>query len=160
MLTSFILIAVNSISAPKFAALHAQNDGQALGRLASNSARLTALLASPVLLVFLVFPGRVLWVFGPEFVAGATVLSILAAGQFVNAATESVGYLLIMTGHERLERTLAAGFFFVNIALNLALIPPLGMVGAATSTALSLGSRNLVAYAFARQRGLIGRTRA
>lgn len=159
MLTSFILIAVNSVSAPKFAALHAQGNGQDLSRLASNSARLTTLLSLPVLLIFLIFPEQVLWVFGPEFMAGAAVLSILAAGQFVNAATGSVGYLLIMTGNERLERSLAAGFFLINIALNLVLIPLLGMVGAAISTALSLGSRNLVAYVLARQKGLIGRTR-
>lgn len=159
MLTSFILIAVNSIAAPKFAALYAQGNIQDLNHLALNSSRLTALLATPVLLVFLFAPERVLWLFGPEFKAGATVLSVLAVGQFVNAATGSVGYLLIMTGYEKIERSLAVGFFLINLLLNFILIPLLGIVGAAISTTLSLGSRNLVAYLIAKNRGLIGRSR-
>ena len=49
MLTSFVLLAVNSISAPKFAALHRTGDLATLGSVARRSAKLMAVLASPIL---------------------------------------------------------------------------------------------------------------
>jgi O-antigen/teichoic acid export membrane protein len=154
MLTDFILVAVSSIVAPKFAALHAQNDNRALGALASHSARLMALLALPPSLVLLVAPGFVLGIFGPEFQAGAPALVILTVGQFINVATGSVGYLLIMTGHEKIERNLAVGFALVNVLLNLILIPTLGIEGAALSTGTSLALQNLIAYAIVRKKAI------
>jgi O-antigen/teichoic acid export membrane protein len=86
-LTSFVLLAVNSISAPKFAALHRAGDLATMGSIARKSARLMAILASPVLALFVLAPGPVLRLFGDEFVVGAPVLTILALGQFVNVVT-------------------------------------------------------------------------
>ncbi|MBA7669784.1 hypothetical protein ES703_77918 [subsurface metagenome] len=86
------------------------------------------------------------WVFGPEFTQSHTPLAILAVGQLVNAGMGSVGFLLNMTGHERdVARTLliTAG---LNILLNLALIPPFGMAGAASATAVSLALWNFILY--------------
>ena len=54
--------------------------------------------------------------FGPEFRAGGPVLTILAAGQYVNVLTGSVGYLLMMTGNERLVRNNMAVAALLNSA--------------------------------------------
>ena len=40
-------------------------------------------------------------VFGHDFEAGWVILVIGAAGQLVNCAVGSVGYLLLMSGNER-----------------------------------------------------------
>lgn len=144
-LTSFVLGSVNAIAPAKFAALHAQGNHQALGALARNSAKLMTLAAAPLLLLFLLAPSWVLRLFGPEFTEGATVLMILAIGHFVNVATGSVGFLLLMTGHERLMRNNVLGTLVLNIILNLWLIPSYGIVGAAVATAVSLVVKNLVA---------------
>ena len=88
--TSFILIAVNSIAAPKFAELYNQGNKAALGRLARRSTWLMTLVASPVLLLFVLFPGRIMALFGKPFEGGAAVLGILSIGQFVNVVTGSV----------------------------------------------------------------------
>ena len=145
MLTSFILIAVNSIAAPKFAALYRQGDIENLGHTARNCAKLMTLMASPVLLVFILVPAYVMELFGAEFSAGAMVLTILAIGQFVNVVTGSVGYLLMMCGHERIMRNIIALCAVINLVLNLTLIPHLGALGAALATAITLSLQNLIA---------------
>ena len=82
---------------------------------------------------------------GPEFLAGSALLVVLALGQFVNVATGSVGYLLMMTGHEKLMRNSVAIAAALNLALNLTLVPVAGAMGAAIATAISLATLNLVA---------------
>jgi O-antigen/teichoic acid export membrane protein len=145
LLTSFILIAVNTIAAPKFAELYRQRDLAALGSTARNCARLMTLLALPVLLFFSFCPRWVMGWFGPEFVGGASALMILATGQFVSVAAGSVGYLLMMSGHERHMRnnvTLAA---VVNVISNLILVPAAGVLGAALAKTITVVTFNLVA---------------
>jgi len=144
MLTSFILVAVNSISAPKFAALYAEGSHKALSKLARQSTAFMVLLAFPVLVFFMAWPEIVLRFFGQEFISAAVVLTILSAGQFVNVSTGSVGYLLMMTGHEKLVRNNLFFFAVINVALNLLLIPRYGIVGAAIATASSLSLKNVV----------------
>ena len=145
MLTSFILIAVNSIAAPKFAALYKQGDMESLGSTARNSATLMTLLAGPVLLLFVLFPGWVMGVFGSQFTQGALALTILAIGQFVNVSTGSVGYLLVMSGNERLLRNNVAFIAVMSILMNVILVPIAGALGAAIATAVCMSVSNLIA---------------
>ncbi len=145
MLTSFVLVSVNSIAAPKFAELYRLGDLKALGTTARESARLVTVIALPVLLVFVFAARPVMSIFGDRFAAGATVLTILALGQFVNVATGSVGFLLIMSGHERLVRNNTFVFTVINVVLNALLIPRFGVSGAAVATALTVASVNLAA---------------
>ena len=144
-LTTLMLTSVNSIAAPKFAELYHTRNLEALGATARDSARMMVVLALPVLLAFVVFPGFVMGLFGPEFEVGASVLVILALGQFVNVSTGSVGFVLIMTGRERMARNNAAVAASVNIVLQVLLIPRLGAVGAAIATAVSVALLNLTA---------------
>ena len=144
-LTSFVLVAVNSIVAPKFAALYAERNTVALSSTARNSAKLMTLVAGPLLLVFLVFPESIMSVFGKEFVNGATMLTILALGQFVNVVTGSVRSLLIMSGNERLFRNNQIACVLLLLALSLALIPVYGGIGAAVAAATTLSVQNISA---------------
>lgn len=145
MLTSFVLVAVNSIAAPKFAALYKQGDMESLGSMARNCAKLATALAAPALILFFLAPGWVMGLFGPQFLGGGAILAILAIGQFVNVATGSVGYLLIMSGNERLLRNSALVAGGTNLVLTAILIPRFGVVGAAVATAICLALQNLVA---------------
>ena len=147
VLTSFILIAVNSIAAPKFAALFQQGDIKTLGLVARESSRIMMLLASSVLFVLVAFPEEVLSIFGDEFKQGALVLMILSIGQFINVATGSVGYLLMMTGNERLMRNNLIFCMFIGLLLSFLLIPLFGIVGAAISSSIILVLQNLIAMA-------------
>ncbi len=145
MLTSFVLIAVNSIAAPKFAALYQRGDLLALGSLARKSAKMMVLLTSPALVLFMLIPELIMSIFGDQFNQGATILMILALGQFVNVATGSVGYLLMMTGNERLMRNNLIFIASLGILLNLILIPNYGILGAAIGASIVLATQNLIA---------------
>lgn len=144
-LVAFVLVAANNVLAPRFAALHAAGRTRELEALARRAARVTAALALPVVLLFTLAPAQVLRVFGPQFPAAASALVVLAVGQFVNVATGALGYLFLMTGNERLMQHTMLGAAALNIALNAALAPRYGAVGAAWATASSLGCLNLTA---------------
>lgn len=144
MLTSFVLVAVNSIAAPKFAALYKQGEFEALQDVVFNSSKIMILFASPILLVFIFFPELILSVFGAEFEQGATVLVILAVGQFINVSTGLVGCLLMMSGHEALMRNNFVFCAIFGVILNMLLIPKYGILGAAVSGAFVLAMQNTI----------------
>lgn len=148
IMISFILIVINAIFPPRFAALYHEGELDALGRLARQGAALGTAMASPLLVLCLVFPGWVLNWFGEGFSEGAMLLRIIAIGQLVNVATGSVGHLLNMTGHERLMRNIALVCSSLGLASFFVLIPPLGALGAALALAFVLIVQNLVAMYF------------
>jgi len=152
MLTSFVLVAVNTIAAPKFAALHEIGDKEGLGRLARSSAILMMALAFPILVFFTIFPEWTLSIFGEQFRVGANVLTILAVGQYVNVATGSVGYLLIMSGNEKVMRNNLFVSASLGLLLSIVLIPRFGVVGAAISASVTLSLQNIIAYYLVRKR--------
>lgn len=145
-LTSFILVAVNSVTAPRFAALYAKGEHHALEQIARRSAAGMLLAASPVIVVLLLFPEWLLQLFGADFVEGTLLLRILALGQLVNVAMGSVGYLLMMTGHERLLRNNIMFSALLNLVGNLVLVPGFGGMGAAVSTAFSIALMNIISF--------------
>lgn len=152
MLSSFILIAVNLVVAPRFANLYRNNDMLALEHLAIKSVKLISLFALPVIGGMLIFPSFLMSLFGAEFAEGAALLQILAVGQFINAITGSVGFLLMMSGHERDMRnvTLISGFSAMFLAWFLT--AQFGIIGAATGTAIAVATQNLLAVYFVKKR--------
>ncbi len=144
-LMALILVATNGVVAPKIAHLHAQGRMTQMSAVVRGASFLMAAAMLPVLLLFLGAPGLVMRLYGPGFEAGAAALAILAIGQFVNVACGPVGYMLIMTGHERLLRNITLMAGIMNVVLNSLLIPDFGAVGAAIATAASMAALNLVA---------------
>jgi O-antigen/teichoic acid export membrane protein len=141
LLTRFLLLANSSVAAPTFAALYAARDAEGLARLAVRSTILTTVASVPMLLIFLVFPAKILSVFGPQFEPGAQLLIILTIGQFVNAATRPVGYLLNISGLHRIEGRIAG--VLITVGLCFALIPFRGILGAAAANAVATAACNL-----------------
>jgi len=137
MLTGFVLIAVNNVIGPKFAALHGRGDTNGLARLAVQSARLTLLAAAPILLAFALMPTQILGMFGKDFQGGELILLILVLGQLMNVASGSVGQLLVMTGNGKLLRNVIFGSTLLNIALTITLVQRWGPAGAAVASALA-----------------------
>jgi O-antigen/teichoic acid export membrane protein len=141
-----LLIAVDSIAAPKIAALHARNEILALGRMAVGTTKLLIAVAAPILVVFIFFPDWIIGLYGPEFIErSSNLLSIIALGQAVNISTGPVAHLLMMSGHERLVRNIYLASAVLSLALNLAFIPRFGVFGAAWATSICLAFTNLTA---------------
>ena len=152
MLTSFVLMAVNLVVAPKFAALYIQGKSEQLENIALKATKLMVLFALPIIGFMLIFPEWLMWLFGEQYKSGANLLRILALGQFVNVMTGSVGYLLSMSGHERDLRNVVFISGPMAIILALVLTPLYGVTGAAVATAFALASQNLLAVGMVKRR--------
>nr|WP_297458432.1 oligosaccharide flippase family protein [uncultured Halomonas sp.] len=148
LLISFVIMVINAVFPPRFAALFYRGEMLALGRLARQGALMGVILASPLLALCLAMPQWVLSLFGSEFSQGAYLLRILAIAQLVNVATGSVGHLLTMSGHERLIRNIALICSGLGMILFFILIPPLGATGAALALAGVLVIQNITALYF------------
>lgn len=148
MLTSFILIAVNTVAAPRYAEYFSLHQMKRLEETALTSLKMMFVLALPPLIVFIIFPHWIMGIFGNEFTQGSLCLSILACGQFVNVATGSVGYILMMSGHEHLLRNAITISSISNIMLHFWLVRSYGINGAAIATAVSLSMLNLISAYF------------
>ncbi len=156
MLVGFILTSVNTMSAPKFASIYSNGDIKKLESIAVKTTSLMLLLALPILLSLIIFPKQVLAIFGESFTEGSTLLVILAIGQFINVTTGSVGYLLSMSGREKIMRKVMVFSAILIVILNIILIPLLGVLGAALATAITLSAQNiLAAFAVWKHMGII-----
>lgn len=135
LLVMFGLQAINQVIMPHFSRMYVRNEFGQLQRLMTSAVRLSLVLAIPIAGVIIFFAESVMfWIFGAAYIDGAIPLCIMAAGQLVIV---SIGYgwtLLSMSGHEKLTFKALTFGAAINVVLNLALIPPLGMTGAALST--------------------------
>ena len=84
---TFPLYAVSALSAPKFAALHAQQRQLEMQALVTNVTRWTFWPSLAIALTLVAFGLIVLRLFGPGFEQGYATLLILTLGQLVNAFT-------------------------------------------------------------------------
>ena len=152
MLTSFVLIAVNIVAAPRFAASAKQGKPEELRATSLLCSRLMIVLATPVLVFMLVFPEFILSFFGAEYKQASLILQILVIGQFINVVTGSVGFLLNMTGHEKDMRNVVLFSGPLALILGFLLTPIYGATGAAIATAIALASQNLIAVYMVKKR--------
>lgn len=137
------LIAANTVFAPRFAALYARNDISGLQSVAQKATRELTFWGIPLILIMAFFPSLILSIFGPEFVAGSTILRIMLIGQAVNLLTGSVGYILMMTGHSHLLLFSQAFFGAIGFIMGLILVPVWGVLGAAIAYTVTLIMLNL-----------------
>lgn len=142
----FILRSVNAISAPMIASLYARGERQRLQQLVSTIAQWMFYPALIVALALIVFATTVLRLFGSQFEAGRIALIILIVGQLVNVGAGSVGYLMIMTGHQLESAQVMAVSAGVNLVLNMVGIRWWGITGAAAATAISMALWNVWLY--------------
>jgi len=133
----FVLQSINAIAAPMISQLYATNRQDELQRMVTLAARGIFFLTLPVAVGLMLFGGKVLFLFGDEFVAGRLALTILCVGQVINAFAGSVGFLMVMSGHHREAARVVAASACMNIILNAVLIPRFGMRGAACATAMT-----------------------
>jgi O-antigen/teichoic acid export membrane protein len=138
--------AVGSAVANRFAALGARGDKEALRAFVRDAVHWTfwPSLAAAVTLLALGLP--LLWLFGPKFEQGYPVMLILVVGFLFRSSMGPAEFLLNMLGEQTLCAAVLATTAVLNIALNLALVPAFGLIGAATATSMSLVTAALLNY--------------
>lgn len=133
-----VQFSVLSAVAQKMSSFKATDDLAALRELLHNSVRWIFWPTLAITLGILVTGWPLLRLFGPEFTQAYPLLPILALGLLVRASTGGAEDVLKMTGHEYAEFKAKAVSTVINLLLNFALIPWLGLYGAALATSISL----------------------
>lgn len=148
----FVHYAVGSAVANRFAALNARGDRESLRAFVKDAVNWTfwPSLAGAVIILALGKP--LLWLFGPTFEAGYPVMFVLVLGFLFRAAIGPVEFLLNMLGEQKLCAAVLAVTALLDIALNFALVPPFGLMGAAVATSVSLATAALMNYVVASRR--------
>ena len=144
LLTTIILASFNSIFSPIISDLYNRNETVKLHALFRSVTRWIYTLSLPAFLLIVLLPRDVMSLFGQEFAPGWAPLVILAAAQLVNAGSGSVGYMLMMSGRQDIVFYNAVSVCVLNIALNYALIPSYGIIGASLASGISIVALNLV----------------
>ncbi len=137
-----VLQSVNQIFSPTIADLHARGEVALLNRLFQTLTKWVVGLTLPLVAVVIVFSRVLMRIFGHDFEAGWVILVIGAAGQLVNCATGSVGYLLLMSGNEKRLVRIQLVMAVVTVTLCLLLVPRWGIAGAALAAALGNAGSN------------------
>lgn len=138
------LTSVSLMFSPYVADLHARGETARLDRLFKNLTRWTLAATLPLFIVLAVMPDEALKLFGSGFSGGQVALLILVAGQLVNVATGSVGFVLIMVGRTGWDLAVYAGSLVLNVGLALWLCPRYGMEGAAVANAVTFAASKWV----------------
>lgn len=135
--------AINSMLGPMLSEFNATRDYRAMRRVLRQIGLLNMGLSTPVFLALMIFPEVVLGFIGEDLNEGIHVLQIMTASQLVNVWSGPVMNVLNMTGREVPARTVIMIATILNIAINFALIPKFGYLGAGVATAVSMLTWNL-----------------
>lgn len=146
------LMAINTILAPMASELYHTYKKQELQQILTLSARAVFYFTLIISTLLTVLGAKILRIFGAEFVAAYIPLIILLIGQIVASLAGSVGLLMNMTGYQKQSGIIVSVCAVVNIMLNVFLIPLLGMIGAAISTAFTLALRNSIMLVYVQRK--------
>jgi O-antigen/teichoic acid export membrane protein len=151
-LVSFIHYAMSATTAHRFAEYHATGDRARLSAYVAHAIQWTFWPSVAATALLLAFGKPLLWLFGPQFVAGYDIMFIAAIGLVVRAAIGPVERLLNMLGHQHICALAYASAFVMNVVLCVLLIPRFGGHGAAAATSLALVFETVLLFWIVRKR--------
>lgn len=143
-LAMLVIISMNVVLAPKIAELYKLNQISELHKTIKNATRIVFLLTIPIVLFLVIFSEFVLNLFGANFVEGKTALIIISIGVLLNVMTGNVDQILNMTNNQKTLQSITVFGFFLNVVLNIFLIPKYGINGAAISSLFTNVVFNLI----------------
>ena len=146
-LSSFVFGAVITITAPKFSELyrHSKNEFSKMVRFSS---KLIFWSTGSIAIVTILLSHWLMGLFGKEFIVGASILSILSLGNFINAFTGPSGILLDMIGKQIIRRNILFINTVIIFTLSLILIPRFGGIGLAYTNLISTIISNFVGVVY------------
>jgi O-antigen/teichoic acid export membrane protein len=140
---TFALQAVRLVIAPQFSEMLACREHDRVETVHQVATWWVMAASWPLYLTLATFAPFLLGIFGHEYVAGATALSILAVAMLVNLGTGNAQSVLLMAGKSSWNLLNMAASVTLNVILNLLLIPRFGIAGAAAAWAVSIWVDNL-----------------
>jgi O-antigen/teichoic acid export membrane protein len=138
LLGTFVGVAIAQAVAPQLASMFASGHRDRARALFGTATTWGIAATWPLFLTLAIYSRTVLLVFGSRFEEGAGVLAILSLAMLLASATGPVDWVLLMGGKSGWNLLNTALALAVNIALNLVLIPRIGITGAAIAWAASI----------------------
>ena len=133
-----IVAAFIGIFAPMVTELHGQGKYDEMSALFKLVVRWICTLALPVVTLLVVFPSKVILLFGPEYLQASNVMVVLAVAALVQSFFWLGGPTLNMTGYAKLNLLNTSVAAILDIVLNILWIPRYGIMGAAWATLVSI----------------------
>ncbi len=100
--------------------------------------RWIALFCIPIIVLLVIFAKEILSVFGTQYEAGTSSFYILLLAVLVNVVSGCIGTYMNMTGKQVALQYILLCAATINVILNIILIPPYGMQGAAMASLTSV----------------------
>lgn len=144
MIGTMFYSSLGNISTPIIADLHSQSETSQMKAYYQTTTRWLVMFNLPVFLTSVIFAKPLLWIFGDDFTSGAASMVILAIGTLAYTGTGVGANILDMTDHPRVNTANSVIMVFIAIFLNVLFVPPWGVVGAATASAISTVLANVV----------------
>ncbi len=138
------LLTLNVTFAPTIAELFSKGEKKTLSIMFQVVTKWVISFSLPICLIAMLFSRSLLAISGQSFVDAWPLLLALAVGNMLNAGTGPVGYMLSMTGHQRLTFLNSLTAIVVNVVLGVILTPHYGALGTAIATGMALSVVNLM----------------
>jgi O-antigen/teichoic acid export membrane protein len=151
-LVMFIHYAVGSAGANKIALLHVRGDMKRLSAAICDAANWTFWPSLAGIIAILLVGKPMLGLFSEEFVQAYPVICILAIGLAVRASMGPADVVLNMLGQQAICARILVASAILSLALSVALVPHLGMIGAASATSAALAVASAMSCIAARRR--------
>jgi O-antigen/teichoic acid export membrane protein len=152
LLSSFVYFAVGAAAAHRFTAYHIAGNRDGLVTLVRSTVNWTFWPSLAATALVLAMGKPLLWLFGPDFIAGYPLMFILAIGPLARASVGPAERLLNMLGEQRRCALVYGGAFVLNLAACLALAPRYGAAGAAISISAAMVAESAALFWVARAR--------
>ena len=146
------LFLVNILLAPLVSKYIMKNEMPKLQQAVTYTARLALFISLPLFVFLLLFGNKVLGLFDVASSGSFRSLMILSIAQLINVFMGSVGVILSMSGNQRYSIYSLAISIVLNIVLDIALIPGMGLMGVAFASGASLMLWNLLIYIIVRKK--------
>lgn len=148
LLISYPLVVLNSITAPRYAKLHAKGNIKGFKDLAINTTKGLFIISTPSCLFIGYFSTEIVSIFGESYLPATQILIILVVGQWFNLSTGSVVSMLVMAGYEKVHRLNSIFIVIFTVIVTLIFVPIYGVVAAAWVTTVALTMFNLLSLFF------------
>ena len=137
LLLNLLSVSLNALYAPIIADHYSSGRHQQIQLILKTLVRWCLTVALPLVFAMSLLAEQILSLWGSEFVAGASALVILAVSQLIFVTSGLLAFTLLMCGKQYLELGNTVFVAVLNVIVNLLLIPPYGITGAALSVLFS-----------------------
>lgn len=141
------LQSLNVMFTPTIAELYSKGEIQKLKAMFKIVTKWTITFSLPIFWIAVLFSASLLGLSdhnGHDYSDAWPLLIAFAMGAIINTGTGSVGYMLLMTGHQKLSFLNSLAAVFMNVVLGVILTPRYGAMGTAIATGAAICVVNLM----------------